>query len=742
MFLIFVSLKTHGQDNLIKNPKLQTYDFSKYPSVSQMIQYHYYNWQTCKDWFCPNPYAAILYYYNIEIPVQYQIPNYVDSCVSIYYHNRRGEACPGCRDVSTELSCNRTCDESVMIPPILKDSYFETFTNVDDSLLSYVKSNNLRNYIDINPSIMYGTSRQYMSTELKQPLIVGQTYVFKFDIAYTAGRVSNLFGAAFTTYKPIQKTNERLNIKPQYQQTEGVESRFYQTVTYTFVADSAYRFLTLGCFLKNSEIIKKDYTKPLTYYKFISRVKVTNFSLVHTIIKPIIAGPRILCKPQVAKYYSKTNVNTQWYQLGDIAPIYIGDTFVTYIATTTTLVAQNNGFYDTFTVSVLPPFQKILKDTFFFTNNSYNAVYPNDVFKINWDNIAQDTFKHKTYYTSGYKFARVANYYNCTFDDSFYLKEINPAFKIIGDSLACLGNSSNIKHTLSDNRPIKWQINNNQLIASDVFLANDILGTHKIKACYDTMGYTFCDSLNLMVVEKPSSNLPKTLVFCSNAPQEVCPVISPTTSSFSWWDNSNIPCKTFNQQGTYTLALNNQGCLKTDTLITSVLPIPQFKVFQNDTPCLDGNHYTLLQIMPDTFKSYVWQPSGEMQSNLNINDTSSHTVTVTANNLCSHTISYKPMNNCKMFLFVPTAFSPNQNGTNDVFKIQGHYIQNLEMNIYNRWGEKIFETNDINQGWDGTYQGEMVQEGIYLIKIKITSMPQLNGQTPHAFYEMMLNVLR
>jgi gliding motility-associated-like protein len=146
--------------------------------------------------------------------------------------------------------------------------------------------------------------------------------------------------------------------------------------------------------------------------------------------------------------------------------------------------------------------------------------------------------------------------------------------------------------------------------------------------------------------------------------------------------------------------------------------------------------------MPDTFKSYQWQPSGEAVSTLNINDTSSHFITVTAHNNCSNTQSYKPINNCKMTLFMPNTFTPNKDGRNDVLKIQGHYIQNATMQIYTRWGELVFQSDDINQGWDGTYKGETVQEGIYLVKLKLTSMPQLNGQTPHAYYELMLNVLR
>jgi gliding motility-associated-like protein len=57
---------------------------------------------------------------------------------------------------------------------------------------------------------------------------------------------------------------------------------------------------------------------------------------------------------------------------------------------------------------------------------------------------------------------------------------------------------------------------------------------------------------------------------------------------------------------------------------------------------------------------------------------------------------------------VPTAFSPNGDGTNDVIYVDGWGIkQLLEFKIYNRWGELLFESNDLKVGWDGKYKGEI-----------------------------------
>ena len=74
-------------------------------------------------------------------------------------------------------------------------------------------------------------------------------------------------------------------------------------------------------------------------------------------------------------------------------------------------------------------------------------------------------------------------------------------------------------------------------------------------------------------------------------------------------------------------------------------------------------------------------------------------------------------------LFVPNAFTPHKaEGKNDEFRIEGMgFIQEgFEMRIFDRWGELVFKTNDINQGWDGRVKGGALgKEGIYVYRILI-----------------------
>ncbi len=68
-------------------------------------------------------------------------------------------------------------------------------------------------------------------------------------------------------------------------------------------------------------------------------------------------------------------------------------------------------------------------------------------------------------------------------------------------------------------------------------------------------------------------------------------------------------------------------------------------------------------------------------------------------------------------LFVPNAFTPNGDGYNNVFKIVGAYIKEYELNIYNRYGEKIYTSYSLEDSWDGMYKNETAQEGAYLYVI-------------------------
>ena len=68
----------------------------------------------------------------------------------------------------------------------------------------------------------------------------------------------------------------------------------------------------------------------------------------------------------------------------------------------------------------------------------------------------------------------------------------------------------------------------------------------------------------------------------------------------------------------------------------------------------------------------------------------------------------------------PTAFTPNGDGLNDVFTGKSDLINTIEVRIFNRWGELIFFTNSLDEGWNGMYKGQPVQEGTYVYRAEFT----------------------
>ena len=71
-------------------------------------------------------------------------------------------------------------------------------------------------------------------------------------------------------------------------------------------------------------------------------------------------------------------------------------------------------------------------------------------------------------------------------------------------------------------------------------------------------------------------------------------------------------------------------------------------------------------------------------------------------------------------LLMPNAFSPNGDGINDIYKPKSGYqnITEFHAYIFNRWGQKLFEWTDPATGWDGTYKGSPVKDGVYFCLVK------------------------
>ncbi|HRG88868.1 MAG TPA: gliding motility-associated C-terminal domain-containing protein, partial [Chitinophagales bacterium] len=130
----------------------------------------------------------------------------------------------------------------------------------------------------------------------------------------------------------------------------------------------------------------------------------------------------------------------------------------------------------------------------------------------------------------------------------------------------------------------------------------------------------------------------------------------------------------------------------------------------------------------DNGNVYSWGPA---TGNINCNSCATTNATPTQETI--YTIQVMDTNGCRASdtvtvsvnsitdIFIPNAFSPNNDGNNDVFQLFGDVgtISFLDMKVFNRWGELVFESSKHNFEWDGTYKGETVPQGTYIYVAKI-----------------------
>ena len=180
----------------------------------------------------------------------------------------------------------------------------------------------------------------------------------------------------------------------------------------------------------------------------------------------------------------------------------------------------------------------------------------------------------------------------------------------------------------------------------------------------------------------------------------------------------------------YTLQ-SVSGC---DSIISVNLTItedPTITVTPSFATILQGDS---IQIQANGAVTYQWSPVSGLSCSdcenplASPNQTTSYTVTGTNAIGCtnSQSILITVLEDCKE-VFIPTIFSPNADGfeVNEELCLFGNCINSFQLEIFNRWGEKVFESTDLSNCWDGFHEGNKAEAGVYVYKLVIT---KTNGE--------------
>jgi gliding motility-associated-like protein len=212
------------------------------------------------------------------------------------------------------------------------------------------------------------------------------------------------------------------------------------------------------------------------------------------------------------------------------------------------------------------------------------------------------------------------------------------------------------------------------------------------------------------------------LIGLSNPNASVTPVIAQTSASYSLVVTNNFGCET-TSRGEYVYVQQPPPSYKWDTTVVIGEPI-------NLNSQL-GTNYTYTWTPPDAL-SCINCLFAISTSTIDI----TYTLQVQDQLACfrvfnPYTIYIDP----KTSIDVPSAFTPNGDGTNDVIYVDGWGIKKLNyFRIFNRWGQLIFESNDIKVGWDGNYNGVPQNMETYVYQVSVeTYIPDKSLQKSSNF---------
>jgi gliding motility-associated-like protein len=203
---------------------------------------------------------------------------------------------------------------------------------------------------------------------------------------------------------------------------------------------------------------------------------------------------------------------------------------------------------------------------------------------------------------------------------------------------------------------------------------------------------------------------------------------TPKAEAVFSWNTVGLPPGDYPFYITYT----DNGCplpgSQTVTYIVKILPPLSLTATPHVATIKYGGECQLNAISssPDRL-IYKWDPLDGSLDNPNINNPVAKPLTTTR-----YTISVKNPWGCRgqdtalvivdptLHDFVPSSFTPNADGKNDIFRVVNLHSQRLlEFSVYNRWGKILFQTADKTKGWDGTYNGEPQEIGVYYYQIML-----------------------
>ncbi len=328
-----------------------------------------------------------------------------------------------------------------------------------------------------------------------------------------------------------------------------------------------------------------------------------------------------------------------------------------------------------------------------------------------------------------------------------------PSFDAGTDKRICAGQTVEIGSQANTDYTYQWSpaegLNSSTIANPTVDIPNttnaDITRTYYVQTSLsDSSGCTSTDSVAVTIstLFPPSVSIAASASrICGNSPVTftATAIAGGDSPLYQWLVNGNeagINSDTFtintlsNGDTVSCLLTNKESCAAVNSAVSNAISLPRFSLPTVDAGAfvsIDyGSDFQLNAVTTGTINNVVWSPASGLSNNRILNPVASpvattlYTVSVQSKDAClaSDTVTVKVISKG---VVIPTAFTPDNDGKNEVFKpiVLGTAIDYLFV-VFNRWGQKLFESKIAGKGWDGAFNGQLQSAGTYIWTLSCT----------------------
>jgi gliding motility-associated-like protein len=314
-----------------------------------------------------------------------------------------------------------------------------------------------------------------------------------------------------------------------------------------------------------------------------------------------------------------------------------------------------------------------------------------------------------TVYNSGYYSVTTTDANGCVYIDSVLIQALPPPFVDLGpDVTICEGTQLTLNAGIGFSA-YKW--NNNATTQTINAAAQGIYSVTVTNVCGQD-----ADSMQILsVIPAPKPDLGNDTVICSGGQL----ILDPGTgfSSYHWQDNSTGQAFLVSASGLYSVTVTNlNNCSGADTIYVGYKPVPVLDLGDDITLC--DKKLPIAFELNNSYNSYKWQ-DGSTSPNYTATKAGTYSVTITDD--CGTITDEVVISPCPACVVdIPSGFSPNGDGVNDIVHVLGSGYTEANLQIFDRQGQLLYESADPGSGWDGTFKGAPQGIDVYVYHLTAT----------------------